>query len=98
MRKYDYLSSQNIQGMKYIESKYGNKMENDYSHKIFIIINLNKSKYGNKFGCELEVNLSAADQSHIFYKSETNYEQIWSEIGRELLPIETQKVKKLIKS
>jgi len=57
--------------MKNIESKYGNKMKNDYSHKIFIRINHIESKYGNKFGSELEANLSA-DQSHIFYKSETN--------------------------
>jgi hypothetical protein len=57
--------------MKYIESKYGNKMKNDYSHNIFTIINHIESKYGNKIGSELEANLSA-DQSHIFYKSETN--------------------------
>ena len=57
--------------MKYIESKYGNKIENRYSHKIFTRINHNESKYGNKIGCELEANLSA-DQSHIFYKLETN--------------------------
>ena len=57
--------------MKYIESKYGNKIENRYSHKIFTRINHNESKYGNKIGCELEAILSA-DQSHIFYKSETN--------------------------
>ena len=71
MRKNYYLSSQNIYRMKYIESKYGNKMENRYSHKIFTRINQIESKYGNKIGCELEANLSA-DQSHIFYKSETN--------------------------
>ena len=71
MRNYYYLSSQNIYGMKYIESKYGNKIENRYSHKIFTRINQIESKYGNKIGCELEANLSA-DQSHIFYKSETN--------------------------
>jgi hypothetical protein len=57
--------------MKYIESKYGNKMKNIYNRKIFIRINQIESKYGNKIGCELEANLSA-DQSHIFYKSETN--------------------------
>jgi len=48
MRNYYYLSSQNIYGVKY-----------------------NESKYGNKIGGELEANLSA-DQSHMFYKSETN--------------------------
>jgi hypothetical protein len=57
--------------MKYIESKYGNKIENRYSHKIFTRINHNESKYGNKFGSEMELNLSA-DQSHMFYISETN--------------------------
>ena len=57
--------------MKYIESKYGLKMENDYIHKIITRINQIESKYGNKIGCELEANLSA-DQSHMFYKSETN--------------------------
>lgn len=54
--------------MKYIESKYGNKMKKYYSHKIFTIINQIESKYGNKIGSELEANLSA-DQSHIFYKA-----------------------------
>jgi len=68
MRNYYYLSSQNIYGVKYNESKYGNKMENRYSHKIITIINLIESKYGNKIGSELEANLSA-DQSHIFYKT-----------------------------
>jgi hypothetical protein len=68
MRNYYYLSSQNIYGIKYIESKYGLKMENDYSHKIITRINQIESKYGNKFGCELEAKLSA-DQSHIFYKA-----------------------------
>jgi hypothetical protein len=43
-----------------------------------------ESKYGNKIGCELELNLSA-DQSHMFYKSETIEEQIWSEIGSEFV-------------
>ena len=38
--------------MKYIESKYGNKMKNRYSHKIFTRINHIESKYGNKIGCE----------------------------------------------
>ena len=61
MRNYYYLSSQNIYGMKYIESK-----------------------YGNKIGCELELNLSA-DQSHMFYKSETIEEQIWSENGSDFV-------------
>ena len=54
--------------MKYNESKYGNKMENHYSHKIITRINQIESKYGNKIGSELEANLSA-DQSHIFYKA-----------------------------
>jgi len=57
--------------MKNIESNYGLKMENRYSHKIFTKINQIESKYGNKIGSVLEANLSA-DQSHIFYKSETN--------------------------
>ena len=71
MRNYYVLSSQNIQEMKYIESKNGNKMKNVYSHKIITRINQIESKYGNKIGSELEANL---------------------------LPIETQKVKKLKKS
>jgi hypothetical protein len=54
--------------MKNIESKYGNKLKNHYSHKIYTRINLIESKYGNKFGSELEANLSA-DQSRIFYKA-----------------------------
>ena len=57
--------------MKYNESKYGNKLKNIYSHKIITRINQNESKYGNKIGSELEANLSA-DQSHMFYNSETN--------------------------
>ena len=71
MRNYYYLSSQNIQEMKYIESKYGNKMKNRYSHKIITRINQIESKYDNKIGSELESNLSA-DQCQIFYKLETN--------------------------
>ena len=42
--------------MKYNESKYGNKMENHYSHKIITRINQIESKYGNKIGSELEAN------------------------------------------
>ena len=57
--------------MKYIESKYGNKMKNVYSNKIFTRINQIESKYGNKIGSELESNLSV-DQFHMFYNSETN--------------------------
>ena len=48
MRNYYYLSSQNIYRMKYNESKYGNKMKNDYKHNIFTRINQIESKYGNK--------------------------------------------------
>ena len=52
--------------MKYIESKYGNKMKNVYSNKIFTRINQIESKYGNKFGSELESNLNT-NQSQMFY-------------------------------
>ena len=38
--------------MKYNESKYGNKTENHYSHKIFTRTNQIESKYGNKIGSE----------------------------------------------
>ena len=53
MRNYYVLSSQNIQEMKYIESKNGNKMKNVYSHKIITRINQIESKYGNKIGSEI---------------------------------------------
>ena len=53
------------------------KWENSYNHKIYTRLKENKSKYGNKFGCELEANLNA-DQCHIFYKLETNWQQICS--------------------
>jgi len=36
-----------------MESKYGNKIKNYYSHKIITKTNKNESKYGNKIGCEI---------------------------------------------
>ena len=44
-----------IQIYNQIESKYGVKMKNHYSHKIIATIKQNESKYGNKFGSVVKI-------------------------------------------
>jgi hypothetical protein len=51
--------AKNIQGMKYIESKNGNKMKNIYNNKIITIINQIESKYGLLFFIYFETHIQA---------------------------------------